>query len=58
MRNYRLIVQSQQNTSTDFLDLYDNVNVPVVFNVKDVREPESIKTNYTKQFDIPASHTN
>ena len=58
MRNYKLTVKSQLGTSYDTLDLYDNVNIPVIFNVKDVREPQSIKTNYTKQFDIPASHIN
>ena len=58
MRHYKLSVKSQDNSKTYDLDLYDNVNIPVVFNVKDVREPESIKTNYTKQFDIPASHNN
>ena len=58
MRNYKLTVKSQLGTSYDTLDLYDNVNIPVIFNVKDVREPQSIKTNYTKQFDIPTSHIN
>lgn len=58
MRDYKLVVNSQDYTSTEVLDLYENVNIPVIFNVKDVREPESIKTNYTKQFDIPASHIN
>ena len=57
MRDYKLVVTSQDNTSNVILDL-DDVNIPIVFNVKDVREPNSIKTNYTKQFEIPTSHNN
>lgn len=56
--DFKLVVRSQDNTKTYGLDLYGDVDVNIVFNINDIRNPESIKSNYTKEFTIPATHNN
>jgi hypothetical protein len=56
--DFKLAVRSQDNTKTYNLDLYGDVDINVIFSINDIRNPESIKSNYTKQFTIPATHNN
>ena len=56
--DFKLVVRSQDNTKTYGLDLYGDVDINIVFNINDIRNPESIKSNYTKEFTIPATHNN
>jgi len=55
---YNIIVQSQDKNQTFKLDLFGNEQISVIFNVVDVRAPESLKSNYTKEFIIPATKEN
>ena len=55
---YTLFVKYQTNDSWTSLDVYDDTAVKVVYNVQDVREPQSIKSNYTETFRIPGTRTN
>jgi hypothetical protein len=56
--DFKLVVRSQDNKKTYNLDLYGDVDINVIFNINDIRNPESIKSNYTKEFTIPATHNN
>jgi hypothetical protein len=54
---FKLVIISQDNKKTYTIDL-DGIDVNIVFNINDIRNPESLKSNYTKQFSIPATHSN
>lgn len=58
MRDFKILIKEQGSDASKTLDMFDGVDVNVVFNVKDIREPENIKSNYTKQFEIPATKEN
>jgi hypothetical protein len=61
MADYKIIVTSQGDVygeETTELELYGNDDIEVVYNLSDIREPESRKTNYTKTISIPATKTN
>ena len=55
---YNLLVKKQTDDSWFELDMREDTPMGVVFNVSDVREPQSIKSNYTKNFTIPATKNN
>jgi hypothetical protein len=56
--DFRIVLLSQDKTKTHKLDMYGDTDISVVFNIADIREPESIKSNYTKEFTIPATKAN
>ena len=58
MRNFKILVRKQGTSEWSTLDMYGATDVNVILNIKDIREPQSIKANYTKSFDIPSTHTN
>lgn len=55
---YSLLVKKQTNDNWVSLDVYDDISTKVVFNVQDVREPQSIKSNYTQEFTLPGTRRN
>ena len=55
---YSLFVKYQTNDNWTTLDIYDDTPIKVVYNVQDVREPQSIKSNYTETFRIPGTRNN
>lgn len=56
--DFRIVVLNQKENKTYSLDLYGDVDVNVVFNITDIRNPELIKSNFTKEITIPATHNN
>lgn len=58
MADYRIIIQSQDKTKAHTIDLYGDIDMHVIFNIADIRTPESIKSNYTKEFTLPATKAN
>jgi hypothetical protein len=61
MAQYKIIATSQGDvygSETKTLDLYGNEDIEVVYNLSDIREPESRKTNFTKTINIPATKIN
>ena len=40
------------------IDLYDNVNIPITYNILDIREPEKRKTSWSKTITIPGTKNN
>ena len=40
------------------LDLYDNVSIPITYNIIDVREPEKRKTSWSKTITVPGTKNN
>lgn len=58
MRDFQILVKKQGTSEWSRLDMYGDTDVSVILNIKDIREPQSIKTNYTKSFAIPATHNN
>jgi len=58
MIDFKIIVQSQDKTESTVLDMFGDVGINVIFNISDIRSPESIKSNYTKEFTIPATKAN
>jgi hypothetical protein len=55
---YRIEVQDQTLENTYQIDLYDNVDINVVYNIVDIREPDKRKTSHTKEIIIPATSNN
>jgi hypothetical protein len=58
MADYKIVIQSQDSTQTHTIDLYGDIDMRVIFNISDIRTPESIKSNYTKEFTLPATKAN
>ena len=58
MRDFKVLVKKQGSSEWGRLDMYGDTDVNVILNIKDIREPQSIKTNYTKTFEVPATHNN
>jgi hypothetical protein len=58
MKDYKIILQSQDKTKVHTIDLFGDIDIHIIFNIADIRTPESIKTNYTKEFILPASKAN
>lgn len=56
--NYTLLVKYQNQDKWIRLDLFDDLPINIVYNIKDIREPETTKSNYTKTFSIPATSAN
>ena len=55
--DFKVVLLSQDKTKTHTLDI-NGADINIVFNISDIREPESIKSNYTKEFTIPATKAN
>jgi len=56
--DFKIVVQPQTGGGYSNLDMDGNSNLDIVFNITDIRNPELIKSNYTKKFNIPATKTN
>ena len=56
--DYKIVLLSQDKTKTHKLDMYGDTDINVIFNITDIREPESIKSNYSQEFTIPATKAN
>ena len=56
--DFRIEATYQDNSETVSLDLYGDLDISVIFNISDIREPESRKTNYTKNITLPATKKN
>ena len=49
---------SSNSTGGVSLDLYEGVSLPINFTIIDVREPDKIKTNWSKTITIPGTQNN
>lgn len=56
--DFKIIVKKQKNQTSQTLETYGDLDINIIYNISDIRNPESIKSNYTKQFDIPATKLN
>ena len=56
--DFKVVLLSQDKTQTHNLDMYGDTNINIIFNISDIRKPENIKSNYTKEFTIPATKAN
>ena len=62
MADYKIQVTSQLGSiygdDTTYLDLYGDLDINIIYNLSDIREPESRKTNYTRTITLPATKKN
>ena len=56
--DFRIEALKQGETETVNLDLYGDLDISVIFNLSDIREPETRKTNYTRTIVLPATKRN
>ena len=56
--DFKIVLLSQDKTQTHNLDMYGDTDINIVFNIVDVRDPQNIKSNYTKEIIIPATKAN
>jgi len=56
--DYTLLVKYQNEDKWVRLDLDNTESINIVYNIKDIREPETTKSNYTKTFKIPGTSVN
>lgn len=56
--DYRIVVKNQLGNKSYTMDLYGDLDMNVIFNIVDIREPETRKSNYTKELSIPATKNN
>ena len=56
-----VITNGQKNSLTRFgreLDLYNDIQIPLNFTINDIKEPDKIKTTWSKSIKLPGTKTN